>query len=171
MSHWYRRSRCTRGNRFQARNWVDGSDIDQRGVQTRNVIASTPFLRRQRSCGAYHPSQSVFAIRQDPQIRVLSSTTAPEHGLYLPLCIRIQVPHHDECLAARPRCLDAPGENLKLMPLASPSMTCFNECAIDPHYHSLSWFGDNTRMIDFLADLLFNAFADSERSVACRGII
>jgi hypothetical protein len=59
----------------------------------------------------------------------------------------------------------------ELMPLARPSMRCFSECAIDPHYHSLSWFGDNTRMIDFLADLLFNAFADSERSVACRGII
>ena len=72
------------------------------------------------------------------------------------------------CLAAALRGLDAPGENLKLMPLARPSMPCFNECAIDPHYHSLGRFGDNTRMIDFLADLLFNAFADSERSVAFR---
>jgi hypothetical protein len=30
--------------------------------------------------GAYHPSQSIFAIRQDSQIRVLSSTAAPENG-------------------------------------------------------------------------------------------
>jgi hypothetical protein len=67
------------------------------------------------------------------------------------------------------RGLDAPGENLKLMPLARLSMPCFNECAIDPHHHSLDWFGDNTRMIDFLAELFFNAFADSERSVTCRG--
>jgi hypothetical protein len=42
---------------------------------------------------------------------------------------------------------------------------------IDPHYHLLGWFGDNTRMIDFLADLLFNAFADSERSVAWKQIL
>ena len=47
------------------------------------------------------------------------------------------------------------------MSLARPSMPCFNECAIDPHYHSLDWFGDNTRMIDFIADFLFNAFPDS----------
>ncbi len=66
---------------------------------------------------------------------------------------------------------DAPGEDLKLMPLARPSMLCFNECAIDSHYHSLSRFGDNTGVIDFPADLFFNAFTDSERSVACRGII
>src|SRR4029077_15448304 len=66
--------------------------------------------------GAYHSSQSVFAIRQDPQIRILSSTAAPENGLPPPFCIRIQVPHHGECLAAALR--DAPGENLKLMPLA-----------------------------------------------------
>ena len=121
--------------------------------------------------GAYHSSQSVFTIRQDPQIRVLSSPAAPENVLHSRLCIRIQVPYHGECLAAPLRGLDAPGENLKLMPLARPSMPCFNECAIDPHYHLLGWFGDNTRMIDFLADLLFNAFADSERPVACRGII
>jgi hypothetical protein len=62
--------------------------------------------------GAYHTSQSIFAIRQDPQIRVLSSTAAPENGLHPPLCIRIQVPHHGECLATALRCLDAPGENL-----------------------------------------------------------
>jgi hypothetical protein len=61
--------------------------------------------------GAYHTSQSIFAIRQDPQIRVLSSTAASENGLHPPLCIRIQVPHHGECLAAALRCLDAPGEN------------------------------------------------------------
>jgi hypothetical protein len=121
--------------------------------------------------GAYHSSQSVFAIRQDPQIRVLSSTAAPENGLHPPLCIRIQVPHHGECLAAALRGLDAPGENLKLMPLARPSMPRFNECAIDSHHHSLSRFGDNTGVIDFPADLFFNAFTDSERSVACRGII
>ena len=91
--------------------------------------------------------------------------------MHPPLCIRIQVPHHGECLAAALRCLDAPGENLKLMPLARPSMPCFNECAVDPHYHSLSRFGDNTGIIDLFANLLFNAFADSERSVACRGMI
>jgi hypothetical protein len=56
---------------------------------------------------AYHPSQSIFAIRQDPQIRVFSSTAAPENGLHPPLCIRIQVPHHGECLAAALRDLDA----------------------------------------------------------------
>jgi hypothetical protein len=108
--------------------------------------------------GAYHSSQSVFAIRQDPQIRVLSSTAAPENRLHSPLCIRIQVPHHGECLAVALRSLDAPGENLKLMPLARPSMPCFNECAIDSHHHSLSRLGDNTGMIDFLADLFFNAW-------------
>ena len=121
--------------------------------------------------GAYHSSQSVFAILQDPQIRVLSSTAAPENGLHPPLCIRIQISHHGECLAAELRGLDASGENLKLMPLARLSMPRFNECAIDSHHHSLSRFGDNTGVIDFPADLLFNAFADSERSVACRGII
>ena len=94
--------------------------------------------------GAYHSSQSVFSIRQDPHIRVLSSTATPENGLHPPLCIRIQVPHHGECLAAPLRCLDAPSEDLKLMPLARPSMPCFNECAIDSHHHSLSRFGDNT---------------------------
>jgi hypothetical protein len=83
--------------------------------------------------GAYHTSQSIFAIRQDPQIRVLSSTATPENGLHPPLCIRIRVLHHGECLAAAPRGLDAPGENFKLMPLARPRMPCFNECAIDPH--------------------------------------
>src|ERR1700722_10132066 len=87
--------------------------------------------------GAYHSSQSVFAIRQDPQIRVLSSTAAPEDGLHPPLCIRIQVPHHGERLAAELRGLDAPGENLKLMPLARPSMPCFNECAIELIFWSL----------------------------------
>jgi hypothetical protein len=121
--------------------------------------------------GAHHPSQSIFAIRQNPQIRVLSSATAPENRLHPPLCIRIQIPHHGECLPATLRGLDAPGENLKLMPLARPSMLCFNECAIDPYHHLLSWFGENPRVIDFPADLLFNAFADSERSVACRGMI
>ena len=30
---------------------------------------------------------------------------------------------------------------------------------------------DNTGVIDFSADLFFNAFTDSEGSVACRGII
>jgi hypothetical protein len=50
-------------------------------------------------------------------------------------------------------------------------MPCFNECAIDPHHHSLSRFADNTGVIDFPADLFFNAFADSERSVTCRGMI
>jgi hypothetical protein len=50
-------------------------------------------------------------------------------------------------------------------------MPCFNECAVDPHYHSLSRFGDNTGVIDLFENLLFNAFADSERSVACRGMI
>ena len=69
------------------------------------------------------------------------------------------------------RGLDAPGENLKLMPLARPSMPCFNKCTIDSHHHSLSRFGDNPRVIDFVADLFFNAFTDSERSVACCGII
>src|SRR3984957_8915963 len=72
---------------------------------------------------AYHPSQSVFTIRQDPQIRVFSSTAAPENGLHPPLCILIQVPHHGECLAAELRDLNAPGENLKLMPLARASMS------------------------------------------------
>ena len=57
------------------------------------------------------------------------------------------------------------------MPLARLSMPCFNECAIDPYHYLLSWFGDNPRVIDFLADLIFNAFADSERSVACCGMI
>ena len=55
------------------------------------------FLPKQ---GAYHSPQSVFAILQDPQIRVLSSTAAPENGLHPPLCIRIQVPHQGERLAA-----------------------------------------------------------------------
>jgi hypothetical protein len=64
--------------------------------------------------------ESIFAIRQDPQIGVLSSTAAPENGLHPPLCIRIQVPHHSECLAAALRCLDAPDENLKLMPFDPP---------------------------------------------------
>jgi hypothetical protein len=86
-------------------------------------------------------------------------------------CSLIQVPHHGQCLPAALRRLHAPGENLKLMPLARPSMPCFNECAIDPYHHSLSWFGDNPRVIDFLADLFFNAFADSERSVARHGMI
>src|ERR1700676_4759026 len=115
--------------------------------------------------GAYHSSQSVFAIRQDPRIRVLSSTATPENGLHPPLCIRIQVPHHGECLPAALRELDAPGENLKLMPLARPSVPCFNECAIDSHHHSLSRFGDNTGLIDFPADLFFNAFTDTRRWV------
>jgi hypothetical protein len=44
-------------------------------------------------------------------------------------------------------------------------------CAVDPYHHSLSWFGDNPRVIDFLADFFFNAFADSESWVACRGMI
>jgi hypothetical protein len=35
------------------------------------------------------------------------------------------------------------------------------------YHHLLSWFGENLRVIDFLADLFFNAFANSERSVAC----
>jgi hypothetical protein len=96
--------------------------------------------------------------------RVLSSTAAPENGLHPPLCIRIQVPHHGEYLAAELRALDAPGANLKLMPLARRSMPRFNERAIDSHYHSLSRFGDNTGVIDFPADLFFNAFTDSERS-------
>jgi len=113
--------------------------------------------------GAYHSSQSVFAIRQDPQIRVLSSTAAPENGLHPPLCVRIQVPHPGECLAAELRGLAAPGENLKLMPLARPSVPRFNECAIDSHHHSLSRLGNNTGVIDFPADLFFNAFTDSER--------
>jgi hypothetical protein len=39
------------------------------------------------------------------------------------------------------------------------------------HDHSLRWFGDNTGVIDFLADFLFNAFADSEHSVARRDMI
>jgi hypothetical protein len=51
--------------------------------------------------------------------------------------------------AARPR---RAGENFKLMPLAGPSMPCFNECAIDPYHHLLSWFVENLRVIDFLAD-------------------
>ena len=118
---------------------------------------------------AYHSSQSIFAIGQDPHIRVLSSTAAPENGLHAPS--RIQVPHHGECLSAELGGLDAPGENLKLMPLARPSMPCFNKCAIDSHHHSLSRLGDNTRVINFPADLFFNAFTNSERSVACRGII
>jgi hypothetical protein len=80
--------------------------------------------------------------------------------LHPPLCIRIQVPHYGECLTGPLRCLDAPGENLKLMPLARPRMPCFNECAIDSHQHSLSRFGNNTGVIDFPADLLFNAFTD-----------
>jgi hypothetical protein len=46
-----------------------------------------------------------------------------------------------------------------------------NERAIDSHNHSLRWFGDNLRVIDFLANLFFNAFTDSERSVAGRGMI
>jgi hypothetical protein len=57
------------------------------------------------------------------------------------------------------------------MSSARLSMPRFNECAIDPHYDSLSWFGDNTGVIDFLTDFFFNAFADSERSVACRRMI
>ncbi len=72
--------------------------------------------------------KSIFAIRQDPQIRVLSSTAASENGLHPHLCIRIQVSHHGECLAAALRCLDAPGENPRLMPLGRPSTSCFNEC-------------------------------------------
>jgi hypothetical protein len=39
-----------------------------------------------------------------------------------------------------------------------------------PH-HSLGWLGINPRVVHFVADLLFNAFADSERSIACRGMI
>ena len=57
------------------------------------------------------------------------------------------------------------------MPLARPSMLRFNECAIDSHYHSLSRFGDSTGVINFPANLFFNAITDSERSVPCRGII
>ena len=100
--------------------------------------------------GAYHHSQSFFAIRQDPQIRVLSSTAAPENGLHPPLCIRIQVPYHGKCLPSTLRGLDAPGENLKLMPLARPGMPRLNECAIDSHHHSLSRIGDNTGVIEQL---------------------
>jgi hypothetical protein len=99
----------------------------------------------------------------------LNTDRQSEYGLHPPLCIRIQIPHHGERLVAARRCLDAPSENLKLMPLWRPSAPCFKERAIDPNYHLLGWFGDNTRMIDFLVDLFFNAFADSERSVACRG--
>jgi hypothetical protein len=82
-----------------------------------------------------------------------------------------KVPYHGECLAAALRGLDAPGENLKLMPLARPSMPCFNECAIDSYHHLLSRLGDNTGVIDFPTDLFFNAFADGERPVTCRGMI
>ena len=35
--------------------------------------------------GAYHPLAIHFAIRRDPQIRVLSSTAAPDNGLRAPL--------------------------------------------------------------------------------------
>jgi hypothetical protein len=67
---------------------------------SRNVEPIQTMLAFLPKPGAYHTSQSIFAIRQDPQIGVLSSTTAPENGLHPPLCIRIQVPHHGECLAA-----------------------------------------------------------------------
>ena len=66
----------------------------------------------------------------------------------------IQVPHHGECVPAALRGIDAPDENFKLTPLARPSMPssmpCLNECAIDPYLHSLGWFGDDPRVIDFL---------------------
>src|ERR1700730_8662224 len=47
----------------------------------------SPGASRPRSSAARHS-------RQDPHIRVLSSTAAPESGLQPPLRIRIQVPHH-----------------------------------------------------------------------------
>jgi hypothetical protein len=126
----------------------DSPDPSRNMEQIQTMLAFLP------KPSAYHSSQSVFAIRQDPQIRVLSSAAAPENGLDPPLCIRIQVPHHRECLTAELRGLDAPGEDLKLMPLARPSMPRFNECAIDSHHHSLSRFGDNTGVINFPANLL-----------------
>jgi hypothetical protein len=63
--------------------------------------------------------------------------------------------------AAGPR--RAPSENLKLMPLARPSMPCFNECTVDPYHHLLSWFGENTGVIDFLADLFFSGESSTQR--------
>jgi hypothetical protein len=52
------------------------------------------------------------------------------------------------------------------MPLARPSLPCFNECTVDPHYHSLSRFGDNTGVIDFPPDLFFNAVC-RQRAFGC----
>ena len=37
---------------------------------------------------------------------------------------------------------------------ARPSLPCFNECTVDPQYHSLSRFEDNTGIIDLLRESL-----------------
>jgi hypothetical protein len=113
------------------------SPVDNRGFDVKQVL------------GSYHPSQSIFAIRQDPQIRVLSSTAASENGLHSHLYIRIQVSHHGECLAAALRCLNAPGENPKLMPLGRPSVSCFNECAIDSSEEKNSTFPASKALIRY----------------------
>jgi hypothetical protein len=44
---------------------------------SRNVEPIQTMLAFLPKPGAYYPSQSIFAIRQDPQIRVLSTTAAP----------------------------------------------------------------------------------------------
>jgi hypothetical protein len=57
------------------------------------------------------------------------------------------------------------------MPLAGLSIRCSHKRTVDPHYHLLSWLGNNPRIIDLITDLLFNASAYSERSVTRCGMI
>jgi hypothetical protein len=80
----------------------DSRDPSRNMEQIQTMLAFLP------KPGAYQPSQSIFVIRQDPQIRVLSSIAAPENGLHPPLCVGIQVPHHGECFAVALRGLDPP---------------------------------------------------------------
>ena len=56
------------------------------------------------------------------------------------------------------------------MPLARPGRRSFDKRAIDAHHYLLDWFRDYPGMIDFVWDLFFDPFADSERSVAHPGI-
>ena len=75
--------------------------------------------------GAYHPSQSIFAIRQDPQMRVLSSATVPRMACTRLFAYGCRPRTTANASPAALRGLHAPDENLKLMPLARPSMPCF----------------------------------------------
>jgi hypothetical protein len=83
----------------------------------------------------------------------------------------VHIPYNGKRFAGAVRRLYKPGQNLELMPLAGLSIRCSHKRTVDPHYHLLSWLGNNLRIIDLIKDLLFNASAYSERSVTRRGII